>query len=360
MIKMTKSVEIAMYAACASVNEKGIWFVHGKMPVLFFYNFEKCATCFYRVIPGGKHQDIAMFLSMYETEDDIFLIPGNENKIIVYSKKQDSFQQLQLDNVCKCMFRGCYADEDFVYCIPYRYSRMVKINIHTKELVYCADWKMQFEKSDELYTNGYCIFQNRCLVVIPGTNSILIYDKYMDSWEKRDIGNGSENYVQISCSDRHIYLFETNTKSIIKTDATLRSCLKRKAIAFQAVKIERGYDSDLIIDDVDTDTWLVLDEELQEKYKTAYKKEQICESLKSDYHFGCWIKSSDDKLFCLDTENHLLIINSDYTFLEKMVGIEIKKWNEIEKINHMVNKVSIIQENNIYNLRDFLERLCKN
>lgn len=357
MINKDINCRVAMYAACSCANEEGIWFVHGRLPVLFFFNFEHKKITLYKVIPNCKNQQIAMFSTMYETSSKVFLIPNNEKKIVIYSKNDDRFIFIELENACDNMFRGCFLHHGYLYCFPYRYDKIVKIDIESLELVYSESWKTLFNLKADLYTNSVTELKGGYAGVIPENNDIIFFNVDKERWEKIPIGKGCERYTQICATDKFIYLVDVNDRKLVKADVNsmeIKDCIKLK---FESTCLKKGFGDDIIVDYVYSKECIVLNDNLEIIAEIDYQKEKINREFASCFNYGCWCDGNEGNLLCIDTENHLLIINRKYKILSEPIDLDYESWKDIGSINSRLNKVDVNYENSIYGIGGLLKEL---
>ncbi len=348
------SEDIALYASCTCANDSGIWIMNGMLPIFYFYSFDKKEITSYKVIPGCKNQQIALFNSIFETKDELFFIPNTHKCIVVYNKKEDKFTDIRLENECLNMFRGHMYFNGILYCIPYRSDYIIGIDVKSKRTFIESKWKEANRLENANYINAYTIIDDKIFVVVPETNCIYEYNFSTHRWHVYRIGSSQNSYTYICCLGENFCVFEQNKKELYLVDIYNDMILKQQSIDFKSVYLVNVNSEIVIVDDVESNKWIIIDADLNIIKRNTYKYRKLKRAYASPYYFGCWFKNKNEKLYCIDCYNHLLELDKSGNETLEELNISCDIWNESLKTNNKVNTFDIIIENDIYNLSSFI------
>ena len=127
---------MSINALAITGDKKGIWFIHGTLPLLLRYDFNSQEIVKVAVIPcstKGMLQQ-ALFKGIYQYNNKLFLIPNNAEEVFVYSIANNQFHAISIKEPCRNMFCGCLKKGNKLYCIPYRYRSLVSVDLNNYEV----------------------------------------------------------------------------------------------------------------------------------------------------------------------------------------------------------------------------------
>lgn len=353
------SREIAISPACMSINSKGIWFINAMLPIIYFYDFKKAQVSWYKVIPECKKKGIFLFLGIYEYNDKLFLIPNNAKEIVIYNKREDSFSKIEMNGTVDGLFRGCVCVNDILYCIPYKHSRMIGIDITTCKVIYEIEWKEKNGLASDKYINSYAIGGDWLFAVVPRTNIILKYNFMNHEWDSFRIGDHSNSYATIGFLNNKVYFFELKNRVIYSCKPDEKIISNSAQINSDGIKIITGANY-FVVDNIFDNKWFLLDETLNIIEKDEYVYRNIRQEFASSYYFACWGKKRNGNLICIDNYNHIIEIDTLGNKKQKLLYTNNILLEKSIFRNEEINGKGLYNENGAYSLQLFLEKVKEN
>lgn len=342
-------------AFCMSVNNKGIWFVHGYLPVLMFFDFGKQKITINEIIPNCKTYQLASFCGICEADNKIFLIPNNASVISVYDKKIGSFTSITIDNKFSNLFWGCFINGNSIYCLPYKNDSIAKIDIQTLTITKSDSWHYLVDSIGNKILHRSVIVDNMIMFVLCETNQIIIYDFINNQWISKYVGNTDNQYTQITKVKDYIYLFDNKHKKIYKYNQDFSSLLLELTIDSDEINMQTLFDC-ILIDYMNKNDWFILDENLNLLKSYKYEYQDTDYTYNSRYFFGCW-EQFNDKAFCITPFNQLIEMDRHFSCRKINLAIESKSINDMsETLNNMQDRY-YIDEHEFYYFDKFINSI---
>lgn len=355
MITEINISNLSIHASGVCMTDAGVWFVHGRLGVLLFYDKKCKKITFYRTIPNVKFDTLSLFRGMTVYKDKIFLIPNNADSIIVYNILEDCFEKIVLKNPIKGMFVNAYTKGRFLYCFPFWYDRIVKIDMETYDIVYGESWRTKINDINNMYyVNASCwINENEIAGVVCKTNIILVYNLETEKWEIKNLESEDKSYTQIASAEGSIYIYDNRYLKIKKIDIEHCKILYEKKIGCTSTKLYGLQGGGVVLDPVNENCWYIYDEKLNLCQYNETKIREKKSSLDYDYCCGCWTNDYENT-YCIDTENHFISIHKSGEINVAELHLDYKEWIEICKHLKPDKEDIKVSENEFFSLRDLI------
>lgn len=357
--KTTFENKILLNAVCMDKNEDGIWFIHNNYPILFCYDLEKKEVVFAKVIPANRDGMIASFSSIHIVDEKIYLIPNNAQHIFVYYKKVDAFEKLTIKNASTNMFRDSFLYGEYIYCIPYRYNDIVKLNYVTNEITYISiDKERHMPQEADFCINSVFRYKDVVLSVVWQTNLIISFDL---KCEKVDFFTGVEDgevhsLSRICVLSNHMYLYDDKRRMCYTVNLEGKKMIKTVSLDFEDALFVPNNET-LIIDPNDQNGWQIVDPMLNEILYT-YSDYEVGVCIPSIWKQGCYVNDKLSNLYRIGLYGELMGIRKDGSvFRREYISINKEKWIVLFE---ELTKNDTVLETNTYGMQDFINRIIGN
>lgn len=339
-----------IFSACCSCDGNGgIWFVHEMMTVLFFYDLRKHRITFSRVIPCDKIMTMAPFGAVIIEKGKVYLFSNAQKESFVYDIENDFFEEIVIENIVLNAFRGVYKYGNYLYVIPYRYGRVVKISLLNQSVDYSESWNRLYGNKDGLYINSCAKISNtNVIMAVPETNMLLQYNMATDKWSTIESKNADVNYTYASYTQNNIYAFDCKNKNICIVDKGGEVSKIEKVECGSAEII--AFNDNIILDPSGNDYIYIYSKDLvkEKTYQLNYEKSQ----LRLDFHCLYWLVSGK---YCygINKANELLTINDENKMKTEQIKMDAQMYEDmVETI--MVNNKTCFRENEMFGLEEFM------
>jgi len=213
--------DIPIWPSAFCVDGDDIWFVHGKMNVLMRYSMRERYTYIAGTIPNEKFFQESLYKGIYKWENKIFLIPCWAREITVYHMEDHRFEKIALKDIGeydnKILFHKVYADEQNLYCIPYYYKAILKIDMASMNIEYTDILKtLNTHGMTNVYINDSTRIGDEIAAILTHTNQVLFYQMKSGRVEVKSLGKGERSYTNITNIGNALYLFDKSTNSIVQ------------------------------------------------------------------------------------------------------------------------------------------------
>jgi len=191
--------------------ESSIWF--HCFNLLYKYNKQSKET---QCIGKISEQNLS-YLKIAENNKKLYFAPYyKNNKIISFDTVHNKFEQIEFKDDCKydLKFKGLVSFKNFVYFIPQEYPAIMRLNTETNEIEYFSTWYNEAFKLCKPILEAWknIIFFNLNIVnanltlTIQGSNSIMFFNMETGTYEIKNIGDKSEQYVSICFDGQNYYI----------------------------------------------------------------------------------------------------------------------------------------------------------
>lgn len=354
-----KAEDIPIWPSAFCVDGDDIWFVHGKMKVLMRYSMSEKYTYVIGVIPNAPFFVNISYRGVYKWKNRIFLIPCWAREIVFYDIAERKFGEMPLQNIekyeGKTLFHRVYSLGKYLYCIPDCYGAILKIDMDSCNIEHIDISKVLEEKGydiSQIYINDSTKADNELIALVAYTNLVLHYNMESGTIQVSRLGNSDRQFTSIANIEKHLYLFDKETRTIIKVSREEHSDEREVfTVMHQALRMNTVQPGLIILDSNDNEIQIM---DLEEKivFDCDDKQDKQLQSLKHTY------KSGIEGIDCMNN-NHSYYFNMSayrmYKFnegkIDKQFSMELKI-DELNKLKGFFFNVSdpIVSENDLYNL----------
>ena len=359
--------DIPIWPSAFYVAGDDIWFVHGKMNVLMRYNMSEDYVYIIDRIPNELLFQSSGYIGVYKYNHKIFLVPSQAREIAVYDMKNEQFRKIKVNDIedynGKGLFIKIYVDGKNLYCIPFWYKAVVKIDMEQEK----TKFFVINNSKGNTYINAATRIDDKIIGIYGYTNQTLIFDKKNDLLKIKSIGNHKHQFVNITNIDTDLYLHDIAEKAIIKVygeDYTNERILYK--IPYKETSISSLNSELLIIDPLENTEMLGITVEGNVDFKIEGIINSKNRGLFSDYFHGNKSDNSEEgdvvfyfsrgnykfyQFICGKLKKNFLMKLRDKEFIElKNMAIEVEQMEyresslcglEVwEKRKQTINKVS--------------------
>ncbi len=207
--------DIPIWPSAFCVDGDDIWFVHGKMNVLMRYSMSENYTYVIGTIPNEKLFQERAFIGVYKWINKVFLIPSWAREVVVYDSSRSRFEKISVDRIeefeTKALFGRIHVKHNYLFCIPFGYDAIVKINMENNNLQY-----IKMDTIDSTYIQDTVLIQNHIIGVFAHTNRALFFNTESNAIAIKKIGNSSRQFSSIAYVDNSLYLFDECTHAVVE------------------------------------------------------------------------------------------------------------------------------------------------
>ena len=311
--------EFPISSSCIFCENNEIWFTHSQMPLLMHANLDKKVVDFIKLIPYEKYAGIFLFRGIFVTDEEVILIPGTSNKIVIYSKKNDDFKFIYIKSEYTDMFRGYIQEGEWLYFKPSSYSKIVRLNYITKEIQYGINWKIFVGNNCNI--DGACKYKNEIIYSLYRTNSLLKYDICNNKLCKVEINNLKEINQLVVWND-YIYTYNMADKFLYKLNANTMNIVQKVKLDFKAIWMNI-FNNCIYLSPIDKPIWMILNLDLKCIYKAECKNSW--EWGGSQYNCFEWSCGKNGQIVAIDSRNNLIkVIDDKICISELKIDIDLE------------------------------------
>lgn len=334
--------KIRLTAMAAYAVDGGIWFVHDKtIPVLFFYDLKKRKITKAKNIPCQKRQ--AHFWDLCVYREKVFLIPDREPRIVIYSIKEDAFDFLDIKTPCQMNFIKAILKDDTLYCIPYGYDCVVKVNLNHLSIRYGEKWREAGGFAESTMLNSAYKSGNEIWCAVYPTNKIIIYDMEMEKWRCAGYALDME-LAQVVVEGGRLYALDAAGECLgiygMDSGTKYETRMLEKDAAHLSV-----FGETIILDNA-YGGWEIL-----------ASGEHICSQkgeLKANGSQGVWTEGEEGAIYGFNNGN-LVMLFSDRTFEVEELAISMEEFCGLLNAHEQINGPAYCVENNSLDINGFVE-----
>ena len=339
-------------ASCIFYEKNGLWFVHSTLPVLMHVDLNSNIIDFQKVIPNEKQVGMFFFRGIFVTDDNIFLIPYNSGKIVIYSKVNDKFSFISIKDSCSNMYRGYIKEGDWLILKPSCYSKFTKFNYITKEVQYENDWKKLI--GEEQCLSAAYKYGDSIIYAIWRTNKLLKY-KFKDN--EYEIIQLKKIYKisQIVIVDEFAYIYDMEDRSLNKYSIRKQIILNKILLKYQDVWLQTD-GTNIYLTSVDYPEWIIFNLELTEILKNRDTERER----KLAINFKCfeWDHDGKGNTYAIDTKNNLIKLTGN-RLQKKQLELKNDDFFELGINIALQNKNKILCEEPNFRLNEFIKNIWR-
>lgn len=357
-----KAEDIPIWPSAFCVDGDDIWFVHGKMSVLMRYSMRERYTYIAGTIPNEKFFQESLYTGIYKWENKIFMIPCWAREIAVYHIIDNKFEKISLKNIReydnKCLFHKIYVDDQNLYCIPYYYGAILKIDMASTNIEYIDISKiLNAHDMTNVYINDSTRSGDEIAAILAYTNQALFYQMKSDRVEVKSLGKGERSYTNITNIENTLYLFDKSTNSIVQVCG--ETYLQEKVICtipYESTRLITIHNRYMLLDPSDESLY-VLDQDGNLIFKNAGELNFQENGLLSSYLCGVEADNyaSQDVMYYFNMSSGGVCLFKDGKPLSSFSML--LQENEIDCLKKLFNNASEREdkENVIYDLKVWIK-----
>lgn len=351
---------IPIWPSVFCVDEDNVWFVHGKINILMRYNFSRKTTYLITLLSNKQTFKDGLYSGIYKWENKIFIIPCLARNIIVYDISNNHILAIDLKEIelynHKPLFCKSYSKGNYLYCIPYFYKSIIKINMENCTLEYFEITGLLnkfFYSIESIYINDTTEIGDELISIIGESNILLVLNTVSDTMQIKRI-EGKDNYVSISNIRNELYLFNQESCEIVALhNYTLKKPFIR--LYFHDIKMNTINSNFIMVDDANSSAFQILSSNGEIIVDKKNIPRIYDSSLYSNYYNG--IGYGDCYYF---DNSHLLLYELDHGKIKNKYSFIICEEEFIKLKKQLCNvSDSEIMENEIFSLETWTKEILK-
>lgn len=342
---------VFLNAVCMEKKEDNIWFIHNNYPILFCYNLVKNKILVKKIIPISNKRMVACFSSINIIENTLFLIPNNSGVVVIYDIEKDSFQSITIECSGSNVFRDSYVFGKYIYCIPYRYTNIVKINCITLEIEYIPINHFISIIEKNLCINSICRIGEKVFCVIWETNYIISFSMETEEIDIFEAVKDNKNHKlsAICTANGFLYVYDSSSKNMYRIVYDNEQCEKVAYFCYEDVVLESN-GRYIIVDSCDNLKWHIFDSFSKKTISTNKEDKLGCNTILL-WSMGCYF-CEEAIIYRIGVYGELCKIDENGKVIDQVyISVNRKEWQEL--INE-IKKYKVILEEESYNLFDFV------
>lgn len=353
------------------IDGKNIWFMHGKINLLMKYDMEAELTYCMGTVPGEEMFKENLYQNIYKHGNVLILIPSWAREIAIYHISEERFEKVNLykveNYVGNLLFRKVFAFDKYLYCIPYSYKAMVKIDMESLTLEYDNPWVEPIIKrigGQELCINDATqINDSEVMLVCNGTNLLIYYNMVSEKIKFISIGEKTSEITSVSACDGNVFLYNTQDGTII-VYSTIRQKIINKFLIMNEATLHSTGTNMVLVDSINNENVLFVDDNGNKIQidDPSIGVARLENSFNYSYHHGICKKDrlQVNSFFFFNRENNIM-----YYFVGNSVA---RKFNfriidkELEKIKEIISSSFCdiqVDENQMFNLNMWINTILE-
>lgn len=345
---------VNLNACCMYVAENGVWFVQGMSPVLCFYSFENEKITIMQTLNIGEIYGTAYFSKVYLNNDEIYLIPNNSNKIVIYNIVNKKLEYISINGTAVNMYRNCYEMNGVLFFIPYKAKKIIKLRLDTHQIIGYID---VFENNGEdICLNSTCRVGNIVYCALWMRGEIVKIDLEKEIIMREKI---SEEYKfsQICERQKRFFLYDMLTKSILVYSKDFKKVEKIIEVGCEDALLIISKGGDILVDLATTDDILIIGEDFKGRGKITFRiGKQLLDI--QPWRINTWGYDQNKEIWGISTNGFLFkFINNNQTIEKRELKVNIECHSKINKKLIQECKKNILVERNSFALSNYLAGL---
>ncbi len=355
--------DVPVWPADFCVNGNDIWLFHGKINMLIRYNMLNDTTSMVGSVPEEKMLTSMLYANICQYKGKIFLVPCRAKEVAVYDTERKSFKKIPLRTDIKCdgslMFCRSFAHGKYLYCIPYCYHSIVRIDMDKMIAEYKTDAigiSKRELKTNGLYINDAVQIDEKIVCAIANTNAIGIYDINSDKFSVKIVKSSKCDYRTMAYTDGRLFLYDVLNSKIdvfsLKTDNLEGISYKAPASLVRIGTIS----SDVIVDFVESGELMVRDSDWNLVYEEQKNADSKSNSLKPDNYYGRYkcLNTHRNKVLYYNPCSNRMYLWENYKTIKEF-GFRLTE-RDYEKVRELTLECSIQEkENELVGLKELIK-----
>lgn len=354
--------DIPIWPSAFYVDGDDIWFVHGKMNVLMRYNISEDYVYIIDRIPNELLFQSSGYIGVYKYNHKIFMVPSQAREVAVYDIKNEQFRKIKVNDIedydGKGLFIKIYAAGKNLYCMPFWYKAVVKIDMEQEETE-----SFIINSISNTYVNAATRINDEIIGIYTYTNNILSFNIKSHLVKIRSIGNNNHQFTNITSVGIELYLYDTIEKSIVKIYG--KDYMSEKILykmPYREVVLSSMHSELLIVDPVEDTEILGITLEGKVVFKIEGINDAKSRGLFSDYcHGNKGNNLETDEVIFYFSRGTYKMYQFIYSKIEKEFFMKLRR-KEFVKLKNITLSIDQMEygESDIYRLEDWKEKVSGN
>ena len=297
--------ELPVWSNTFCVYDQMIYFMLGKVNLLMKHDIRTGKTEALGSIPNEEFIQETLIGSIHFHGGKLFLVPTWGKELAVYEIAKRRFLKIPIRNPDgrKGLFLGGAIHGDYLYCIPFYYDRIVKLNMATMGIEKTIEYEEEKRNAgitSQQYLNSFTYNRNgEVLAIWSRTNMVLSLDMKKDFVQIEKVDDSKNGYSQIACTDKYVFLGGYRAEKILRIDWARRT--KEKVELPIPVSYVRDFDEKLLlVDNIRTGDFALMDED----GKIVFRKAAPQNLRRNNWHYSdlsIRVKRSGKAVYACDT-----------------------------------------------------------
>lgn len=215
-----RNKSIPMWPCAYYTDDNAVWFIHGRMNMLFKLDLNTLQYELIGSVPEEKLFQAFLYTGIVKYKQRIILVPGFAKNLAIYDVAEKKFKKIKITtkekDISSYLFEEAEVWKNWLICYPYNASFLLKINLDSLEM---KKINLLGEKESEESVTFYsrARVKNNVYMVCDKTNSIIKVNLDADQLSVIKSPN-DERYTKIAALGTKIVLFSSETQEIILLD----------------------------------------------------------------------------------------------------------------------------------------------
>ncbi len=215
-----RNKSIPMWPCAYYTDDNAVWFIHGRMNMLFKLDLNTLQYELIGSVPEEKLFQAFLYTGIVKYKQRIILVPGFAKNLAIYDVAEKKFKKIKITtkekDISSYLFEEAEVWKNWLICYPYNASFLLKINLDSLEM---KKINLLGEKESEENVTFYsrARVKNNVYMVCDKTNSIIKVNLDADQLSVIERPK-DERYTKIAALGTKIVLFSSETQEIILLD----------------------------------------------------------------------------------------------------------------------------------------------
>ena len=254
-----KECKIPCWPGAFWEDEKEVWFVHGKVNLLFHYDKQMDRLSCIGKIPGELAFKGDLFRSVVRVEDRLYLVPYFARNLAIYHIDKDQFESVQIRDaehfIEQPLFLKGFQRGNVLYCMPAWYNSILCIDLTSGHVTYTMVDKNKVRGIPGVFGGAVSIGRN-----------ILCPQTYKKRWLILNTDTGKVSWCSFADPEREITSVTVGGDTLVFFDARTGCILKETReegkieellyIDSNEIQLYAVSENEVIADDLGSGTYL--------------------------------------------------------------------------------------------------------
>lgn len=215
-----RNKSIPMWPCAYYTDDNAVWFIHGRMNMLFKLDLNTLQYELIGSVPEEKLFQAFLYTGIVKYKQRLILVPGFAKNLAIYDVAEKKFKKIKITtkekDISSYLFEEAEVWKNWLICYPYNASFLLKINLDSLEM---KKINLLGEKESEENVTFYsrARVKNNVYMVCDKTNSIIKVNLDADQLSVIERPK-DERYTKIAALGTKIVLFSSETQEIILLD----------------------------------------------------------------------------------------------------------------------------------------------